>query len=170
MTLLVVYAGLPPSVAELTKEGKLCHPHPGSPSESVKGPWLLQAAEQEGLGSWAQVRHRGLGSAGTAKCPAQLPLPRAGALWHLRCQAGSPPSIDARLPSPRPAGSSLISLPSPDCLSASISSLFYSFPFLSLSLFILPGICLCHILLLSFFCFSLPLSVSWPLSISLSLE
>lgn len=44
----------------------------------MQGARQLQAGGQEDLSSWAKVRHRGLGSAETAKCSAQLLLPLSG--------------------------------------------------------------------------------------------
>ena len=115
---------------------------PSSWSQSMKVAWRLQAAKEEGRSSWAWVRRRGLGSAEAAKCPAQLPPPRAGA----PCRASpSPPGWQAPFHSCEaawtpPAISSLLSLPSSDrlllCLSACVFSL--SFILFLFSFFVSP--------------------------------
>lgn len=141
----------------------------------MKGAWQLQAAAQEGWSSWAQVRHRGLGSAETAKCPAQLPPPRAGALCPGQPRearlADSPLQLRGCLA--LPAISSLFSLPSPALQSPTLPLCLYLlplyvFPFLFQSLFISLCVCLC--LSLPLFCCIFFLFVSWPPSVPLSLQ
>lgn len=109
--------------------------------------------EQLGLG-----QAQGLGSAEAAKCPAQLPLPRAGALFRA---SPSPPGWQAPFRSCEaawtpPAISSLLSLPCFDCLLLCLSACVFSLSFILFlsSFFVSPCVFVCPNLNLFFAFFS----------------
>lgn len=155
---LVKYAALPPCLAEVTSEARLCHLPPCLLVPEHEG--CLEAAgsktrrlEQLGLG-----QAQGLGSAEAAKCPAQLPLPRAGALFRA---SPSPPGWQAPFRSCEaawtpPAISSLLSLPCFDCLLLCLSACVFSLSFILFlsSFFVSPCVFVCPNLNLFFAFFS----------------
>ena len=165
---LVEYKGLPPDLAEMTQTGLAAH-SPGSRSQIMKVVWQLHITEQEGMSSWAEVRHRGLGSAETAKCPAATTLCRDPAPGPgPGCLGGWLPS--AAVGCPNQACHLQPVFPSPllmVSLSASLPVSPHSFSFCSFSLFVSSCISVFISSYISLFCILLFLSVSWPLCLYL---